>query len=80
MGTAASELAGEGCLGKADPEEPVFVLRAQDEFAPMLVKMWCELVVKKNPDFRKTEKYKEAAAIYKGMEKWQLYVACKVPD
>lgn len=31
---------GEGCLGKAHPDEPVFILRAQDCFAADLVEKW----------------------------------------
>ena len=31
---------GEGCLGKAADDEPVFVLRGQDVLAPDLVDLW----------------------------------------
>ena len=31
---------GEGCLGKAADNEPVFVLRAQDDLAADLVDRW----------------------------------------
>jgi hypothetical protein len=31
---------GEGCLGKAADDEPVFILRAQDKIAPILVWIW----------------------------------------
>lgn len=31
---------GEGCLGKAADDEPVFVLRAQDDLAADLVDQW----------------------------------------
>jgi len=31
---------GEGCLGKAADDEPVFVLRAQDILAPMAIRDW----------------------------------------
>jgi len=44
MGLAAIEreraARGEGCLGKAHPDEPVFVLRAQDALAADLVEKW----------------------------------------
>lgn len=44
MATAREELAmaarGEGCLGKAAPDEPVFVLRGQDAFGAELVDLW----------------------------------------
>ena len=31
---------GEGCLGKAADDEPVFILRAQDALAADLVELW----------------------------------------
>lgn len=34
---------GEGCLGKAADDEPVFVLRAQDLFSDGLVNQWADL-------------------------------------
>jgi len=44
MGTAKDErakaAAGQGCLGKAADDEPVFILRAQDRLASMLVEEW----------------------------------------
>jgi hypothetical protein len=33
-------LRGEGCLGKAADDEPVFILRAQDNLAADLVDTW----------------------------------------
>lgn len=33
------------CLEKVADDEPIFVLRAQDKLAPILVRMWCELAV-----------------------------------
>jgi hypothetical protein len=35
-------LNGEGCLGKAHPDEPVFILRAQDAHADYVVRRWAE--------------------------------------
>jgi hypothetical protein len=29
-----------GCLGKAHPDEPLFILRAHDTVAPLMVKQW----------------------------------------
>ena len=44
MGTAKDEIdkanRGEGPLGKAAPDEPVFILRAQDNLAAELVELW----------------------------------------
>src|ERR1700730_449746 len=46
LGKTERELAakGEGCLGKAADDEPVFILRAQDIFAPDLVREWADLI------------------------------------
>ena len=33
---------GEGCLGKAADEEPVFILRGQDRLSAPLVDMWAD--------------------------------------
>lgn len=33
---------GEGCLGKAADDEPVFILRGQDVLAPDLVDYWAD--------------------------------------
>lgn len=44
MATAREEIEkankGQGCLGKAAPDEPVFILRGQDRFASELVEYW----------------------------------------
>lgn len=44
MGLAKDEIAkanrAEGCLGKAHPDEPVFILRAQDSLSADLVEKW----------------------------------------
>lgn len=39
--TIAMALLGQGCLGKAADDEPVFVLRAQDMSAASCVLWWC---------------------------------------
>jgi len=31
------------CLGKLDEHEPYFVLRAKDQLAPIIVRIWAEL-------------------------------------
>ncbi len=46
MATKREEIAafyrGEGCLGKAALDEPVFILRAQDRLAATVVRDWAE--------------------------------------
>lgn len=68
---------GEGCLGKSADDEPVFILRAQDKFAPVLVQMWAELAGAAGAP---TEKIQEAARSYLRMREWQMKNGCKVPD
>lgn len=53
--------------------EPVFVLRAQDKFAPVLVELWAELV-------REGPKYNDAWQHAKTMRHWQKANGCKLPD
>jgi hypothetical protein len=35
-------LDGQGCLGRAHPDEPVFILRGQDFHASYAVRCWAE--------------------------------------
>lgn len=82
MTTKAEALAlaekGEGCLGKALPSEPVFILRAQDRFAPDLIEAWSHKVdVAKGAP---TTKAKKARALAHQMRAWQEMNGSKVPD
>jgi hypothetical protein len=65
---------GEGCLGKAADNEPVFILRGQDKFAPLLVRMWVQLALLHGCD---GEKIEEAAYLADDMERWK---PSKFPD
>jgi hypothetical protein len=62
------------CLRKAAPDEPVFVLRAQDELAPMVVRKWVELAFKAGVN---NEKLIAADACQKEMQTWPTR---KMPD
>lgn len=65
-----------GCLGAAADDEPIFVLRANDELAPSIVRMWAY-------DYREAKqrighynkprdaKFKEALALADQMEEWK---------
>ncbi len=59
-------------------EEPVFLLRAQDRFAPCLLQTWCclyEAVPDHDPEMLAlAEKHISL------MREWQQDVACKTPD
>lgn len=72
---------GEGCLGKAADDEPVFILRSTDKFAPILVDLWCEFVraAGKAPD---DPKLIEALLLAQKMRRWQArnWSKKKVPD
>lgn len=79
MGTAKTEIEkakrGEGCLGKAHPDEPVFILRAQDLHAPYAVRHWIEAAaVMLGYDHPKVQ---EAMQLASDMEKWPRR---KLPD
>lgn len=65
---------GEGCLGKAADDEPVFVLRAQDMFAANLVEQWAELAEGRRCPPEKVAEARELAA---NMRTWP---SRKYPD
>lgn len=71
MGTAKEELdkaaLGKGCLGKAAPNEPVFILRAQDRLAPMLIEEWA---LRAQGFGCPKEKVEEARQLAQAMRKW----------
>lgn len=55
------------CLQKAGDDEPIFVLRAQDKFAPLLVRLWAGWCRQHGcPEGKAAEAENVAAA----MEKW----------
>lgn len=75
MATKKEELANpNGCLGKAADDEPIFVLRAKDALAPLVVRMWAELAEyhgqpAENNAF--TAKLEEARELANKMIMWQ---------
>ena len=60
---------GEGCLGKAAPDEPLFILRAQDALAADLVEKWA---IWANAGGSSSDKVNEALAICEAMRKWPI--------
>ena len=88
MGLARQEreaaMRGQGCLGKARDDEPVFVLRAKDQFAPILVGLWVHLVLMAARNGlgapSSGEKAEEADVLRHLMLDWQRANGCKVPD
>jgi hypothetical protein len=60
---------GRGCLGRAFGDEPVFVLRAKDPAAAMVVRIWCQLV--RSLGLHEPDKTAEAGRIADDMEAWR---------
>lgn len=64
---------GEGCLGKAADDEPVFVLRAQDCHAAELVEkwaIWVSVAVPQAGGRGMADKVAEANLIADQMRRW----------
>lgn len=70
-------LRGEGCLGKAADDEPVFILRAQDKLAPEIIREWAKKLYLADPTSATVKKRDEARALADAMEAWPNR---KIPD
>jgi len=62
--------------GKIADDEPVFLLRAKDSFAPAVVRMWAELVAASGDHDLADHVFGWAHK----MEEWQFANGSKVPD
>jgi hypothetical protein len=60
---------GVGCLANAELDEPLFILRAKDPLAPMMVRIWAQ--VSHNSALHEAEKIEEALELAKQMETWR---------
>ena len=60
---------GKGCLGKAHPEEPVFILRAQDALAADCVEQWAIHARAANCP---VDKVREAFDLVEQMRRWPI--------
>ena len=66
------------CHAAADPDEPIFTLRARDPLAPALVRAWLAMrrVVRpmsaERDKARETRKRREAGALADAMELWRF--------
>lgn len=65
------------CLKKVRWDEPIFVLRAQDKLAPILVEHWAELAQLLGAPREKTD---EAIRLVARMRDWADKNGAKVPD
>lgn len=75
--TKTDELRGPSCLTNAADDEPLFVLRANDELAPGVVRTWAALyrTTKVNAglyDERAQAKWREAITLANQMDAWRL--------
>jgi hypothetical protein len=57
-------------------KEPIFTLRAQDRFAPMMIRLWADLVRATG----QIEKAEDAQRIANEMDSWGLANKRKFPD
>lgn len=76
---------GVSCYDKADQDEPIFVLRSTDRFAPHIIRYWASLVIKSSerPTPSKTAaKVIDAHYCASAMEEWQVEHSdkVKIPD
>lgn len=62
------------CLINAGDDEPIFVLRAQDVLAPLMVRTWAELARERGTPEAKVQAALDTA---KQMQEWHTR---KVPD
>lgn len=67
----------KGCISRADDNEPVFVLRAQDKLAPMVVRIWALFARQEGVSDPKIE---EANELADEMEIWGMDNKTKIPD
>jgi hypothetical protein len=72
----SDELKGPSCLTRAAADEPLFVLRANDELAPSVVLWWADRYALSKGGYNKlTSKQRakcdEASALARKMEIWK---------
>jgi hypothetical protein len=66
------------CLAKAEPDEPIFVLRAQDKFSIPLIRLWMDLALLNGCPPNKLE---SARRTFDEMYHWQKQTGrAKYPD
>lgn len=72
----ATKAEGDLCYQKADKDEPLFVLRAQDATAPSVVEFWYA----QNPQVHHTPKGTECLELIQRMKNWQNERLVKLAD
>lgn len=66
-----------GCYAKAADDEPLFVLRATDVLAPLVVRTWADMAADRGVSEGKVA---EARQLAEDMELWQTENGSKIPD
>ena len=59
------------CLNRAQPDEPVFVLRAKDVCAAQAIRYWCSLRVDFGKNVSLDDQITEALGLAKQMDDWR---------
>ncbi len=67
----------KSCLNKAADDEPLFVLRAHDKLAPVVIRLWADLAQLHGCDIIKVTSAKMMA---QRMERYALEHGGKFPD
>lgn len=76
--TIDAAMNGEGCLGRCQDDEPVFVLVARDRYAAERTREWARVVSHAHGHSAKTD---EAFACADAMDAWrETHGGGKVPD
>jgi hypothetical protein len=83
LATKQSELdaaaKGEGCLGRSQDDEPIFILVARDRTSSKTVRQWVQNA--KDAGCTNEAKLEEALALAFEMDKWrEAHGGGKVPD
>ena len=72
-----AEIIGPSCLTNAHEDEPLFVLRANDELAPGVVRAWATQYLQtksrqmNGATLAQNDKYSQAMSLAKQMEEWK---------
>lgn len=67
----------DSCYAKASPDEPIFVLRAQDRLAPETLQFWIDIAER---DGVCPSKLNDARLSLRDMREWQELHETKIPD
>lgn len=65
----ATKAKGCSCYEKAAPDEPIFVLRAKDPLAPLVVRMWAEIAAQRRVNSEKVVEARLCAIDMEGYAK-----------